>query len=172
MTRVRSPDGVVAFVEKNNGILDAQMRATIVRGVFFVMMANGPRPYAMPSAVALGKAIGLSETTVKELVGDMAAPLNGQRREVILPLGADAMRRGTAIFRYPVLIPCTACGGLGADCKVCNEEGRISSEQEISISFPTDVKAGDRLRYEGKGDCPMSGGRPGDLFVEIAAKAG
>jgi DnaJ C terminal domain len=148
------------------------MRATIVRGVFFVMMANGPRPYAMPGAVALGKAIGLSETPVMELVGDMAGPLNGERRQVELTFSADALRKGSATFRYTALVPCTACGGIGADCKVCNEEGRVDSQQEISITFPADVKAGEVLRYDGKGDSPMSGGRPGDLFVEIAVKPG
>jgi hypothetical protein len=171
LARVQSPDGVVAFVAKGNGALDSAMRATIVRGVFFVMMANGPRPYAMPGTVALGNSMGLSEAEVKELVGDMARPLDGQRREVVLTLGADALRRGTATFRYTVLVPCTACGGLGADCKVCNEDGRVSSQQDITIAVRADVKTGDRLQYAEKGDSPMSGGRPGNLFVEVAMKA-
>jgi len=165
-------EAVGALIANSSGILDPQMRATIIRGVFFVMMANGPRPYAMPMAVKLGSAIGLSEGQVKELVSDMAGSLDGQPREVTLKLNPNEAREGQPVsFRYSALVSCTACGGMGADCEVCKEAGRVSSEQLIKVPLPTDLKNGERLRCDARGDAPLSGGRPGDLFIRISVEA-
>ena len=160
---------MVAYIRKRNSLLDPQTREAIVRGCFLVLMSGGPRPYAMPVVLGLGKAMGLEEAHVRQLVADLAGPLDGAPREILLRLEPTQAEHGGAFeLRYSALMECATCGGLGGDCKTCHEDGRVTVEQPLTIRLPDKLKTGDRLKCDGRGDAPMSGGRPGDLFIRIA----
>jgi molecular chaperone DnaJ len=69
---------------------------------------------------------------------------------------------------------CPECRGEGyrpeKPCNVCNGEGRIRGEEEVTLKIPAGVDTGQVLKFEGKGDAGRRGGRAGDLLVRIIVK--
>jgi molecular chaperone DnaJ len=69
---------------------------------------------------------------------------------------------------------CPECGGEGyrpeKPCNVCNGEGRIMGEEEVTIRIPAGVDTGQVIKFEGKGDAGRKGGKSGDLLVRIIVK--
>jgi molecular chaperone DnaJ len=69
---------------------------------------------------------------------------------------------------------CPECGGEGyrpeKPCNVCNGEGRIKGEEELTIKIPAGVDTGQVLKFEGKGDAGRKGGKSGDLLVRIIVR--
>jgi molecular chaperone DnaJ len=69
---------------------------------------------------------------------------------------------------------CPECGGEGyrpeKPCNVCNGEGRIRGEEEVTIKIPAGVDTGQVIKFEEKGDAGRRGGRPGDLLVRIVVR--
>jgi molecular chaperone DnaJ len=69
---------------------------------------------------------------------------------------------------------CPECGGEGyrpeKPCNVCNGEGRIRGEEEVTIKIPAGVDTGQVIKFEGKGDAGRRGGKPGDLLVRIVVR--
>lgn len=66
---------------------------------------------------------------------------------------------------------CTHCGGSGQiikePCDKCKGEGRINSEDTISVTVPPGVEEGNYIPLHGKGNAGRRGGEPGDLIVII-----
>jgi len=67
---------------------------------------------------------------------------------------------------------CAACAGTGqqiaSPCPTCGTEGRVRSRRTISVDVPAGIEDGMRIRLSGQGEVGPGGGRPGDLYVEIA----
>ena len=66
---------------------------------------------------------------------------------------------------------CPACNGEGttitSKCNSCRGEGRVYSEETITIDVPAGVQAGMQLNVSGKGNAGERGGMPGDLIVLV-----
>ena len=69
---------------------------------------------------------------------------------------------------------CPNCGGRGRvvehPCTSCRGEGRERKQRNLTVRIPPGVDNGNRLRIRGEGDGGLSGGGPGDLFVQIEVK--
>ena len=67
--------------------------------------------------------------------------------------------------------PCPTCGGTGErikeHCTNCNGEALLYNERELSVSIPSGVEDGQRLRVSGEGEGGVHGGPSGDLYVDI-----
>jgi molecular chaperone DnaJ len=67
--------------------------------------------------------------------------------------------------------PCTVCEGtgeeIGAPCKTCAGQGRVSRQQTISVEVPAGVSDGMELRVPGAGQDGRQGGGSGDLYVSL-----
>ncbi len=67
--------------------------------------------------------------------------------------------------------PCPTCNGEGkiieTRCDVCFGEGRMLSEDLITIPLPAGVSEGMQLSMAGKGNVPPRGGVAGDLLIVI-----
>ncbi len=71
-------------------------------------------------------------------------------------------------------ITCSACGGtgkIGASCRQCGGEGRVTEVQSIDVRIPAGVANGSRVRVPGRGNAGRFGGPAGDLYIvtEITA---
>jgi len=70
--------------------------------------------------------------------------------------------------------PCDACGGAGEvvreRCPSCRGQGRVESQQTLSVKIPAGVEHGTRLRLAGEGEAGIEGGPPGDLYVDVAVR--
>ena len=66
---------------------------------------------------------------------------------------------------------CPNCGGRGKiikdPCTRCRGEGRTRKDRTLTVKVPQGVDDGMRLRIRGEGDGGLSGGGPGDLFVQM-----
>ncbi len=66
---------------------------------------------------------------------------------------------------------CPTCQGEGKQvinrCEVCYGEGRVLTEEELSIKIPAGVADGMELSMSGKGNVPPRGGVPGDLRIVV-----
>ena len=66
---------------------------------------------------------------------------------------------------------CPRCHGLGQrvleKCPKCGGNGRATSVERIELTVPPGVDDGSVLRVPGHGAPGASGGRPGDLFVQV-----
>ncbi len=71
--------------------------------------------------------------------------------------------------------PCDTCGGAGEvireRCRECRGQGRIEGQQTLQVKIPPGVETGNRLRLPGEGEAGISGGPPGDLYVDVAVRA-
>ena len=69
---------------------------------------------------------------------------------------------------------CSHCGGSGKiisdPCTVCNGDGRVHGEDNISVKIPAGVEEGNYLPVSGKGNTGRRGGESGDLIVVIEEK--
>ncbi len=66
---------------------------------------------------------------------------------------------------------CPTCGGAGQivknPCKVCQGQGRIHRERQLSVNIPQGVETGTRIRLAGEGEAGLRGGPAGDLYLFI-----
>ena len=69
---------------------------------------------------------------------------------------------------------CPSCQGQGMSisnpCRNCKGEGRIETNQKLSVSIPSGVDDGTRIRLSGKGEAGWRGGPQGDLYIFIQVK--
>ncbi len=79
--------------------------------------------------------------------------------------------RRTMFGQFTSITPCRDCNGTGevnfSPCKDCGGKGKTRVSQTISISIPSGVDTGSRLRIRGQGAPGERGGPPGDLYVVI-----
>jgi molecular chaperone DnaJ len=66
---------------------------------------------------------------------------------------------------------CPSCNGEGttitAKCGTCKGEGRMYSEETVSIDIPAGVQEGMQLNISGRGNAGERGGGSGDLIILI-----
>lgn len=66
---------------------------------------------------------------------------------------------------------CNKCGGTGKtyekSCSSCHGRGRKNVSKDITVTIPSGVDTGNRLRLSGKGDAGENGGPNGDLYLEF-----
>jgi molecular chaperone DnaJ len=69
---------------------------------------------------------------------------------------------------------CPACHGSGeiieTPCSSCNGAGRVTRERTLSVTIPTGVEDGTRIRLAGEGEAGLRGGPPGDLYIFLSIK--
>lgn len=69
------------------------------------------------------------------------------------------------------ITPCPQCNGSGQiikdPCKKCKGEGRVQAEDNIKVSIPAGVEAGNYIPLRGRGNAGRRGGDNGDLIVVI-----
>lgn len=74
---------------------------------------------------------------------------------------------------FATMAECPTCLGKGkvpkTKCKSCRGAGIKREKEELEFKIPAGIKHGDTLRISGKGES-VSGGIPGDLFVQLAVK--
>jgi molecular chaperone DnaJ len=72
-------------------------------------------------------------------------------------------------------MPCDRCGGDGriaeTPCERCGGPGRTAEERTWEVDIPPGIEHGQRVRIAGAGHAGESGGRQGDLYVEVRVAA-
>lgn len=67
---------------------------------------------------------------------------------------------------------CPACGGAGRvirnPCTACSGSGRVHRETTLSVTIPSGIEDGMRIRLSGKGEAGVRGGPPGDLYIIVS----
>jgi molecular chaperone DnaJ len=86
---------------------------------------------------------------------------NGQVRKVT----------NTFLGQMQTVTTCPTCNGEGttvtAKCAACKGEGRVYSEETVTIDIPAGVQEGMQLSVGGRGNAGERGGPPGDLIILI-----
>ncbi len=90
---------------------------------------------------------------------------------------SECSGRGTITFgqgSFSVPRPCPACLGRGKIptefCPACSGRGEVIQKRKISVTVPSGVDDGSRLRIAGQGERGPQGGPPGDLLVKFKVK--
>lgn len=69
---------------------------------------------------------------------------------------------------------CPECHGSGETfekkCPECRGTGKKKTDKEITITIPSGINTGNRLRLAGKGEAGTKGGPSGDLYIEFSVK--
>ena len=67
---------------------------------------------------------------------------------------------------------CPQCNGYGEyinkPCKPCSGNGKIQTQEKLSVKIPKGVDDGTRIRLSGKGEAGIRGGSAGDLYLFIS----
>ncbi|MEM7026248.1 MAG: molecular chaperone DnaJ [Pseudomonadota bacterium] len=67
---------------------------------------------------------------------------------------------------------CPTCAGNGRvitdPCEACNGSGRVHREKTLSVTIPSGVEDGTRIRLSGEGEAGARGGSSGDLYIFIS----
>jgi molecular chaperone DnaJ len=87
--------------------------------------------------------------------------------------GSGQVRRvqNTFLGQMQTVTTCPTCAGEGttitSKCTNCKGEGRVYSEETVSIDIPAGVQEGMQLNISGRGNAGERGGPAGDLIVLI-----
>ena len=87
--------------------------------------------------------------------------------------GSGQVRKvqNTFLGQMQTVTTCPTCNGEGsvvtAKCGNCKGEGRVFSEETVTIELPAGVQEGMQLSISGKGNAGERGGTPGDLIILI-----
>jgi molecular chaperone DnaJ len=85
----------------------------------------------------------------------------GEVREVARVAFGQVVRAG----------PCPTCAGQGripeTPCAECRGEGRIVRPRTWDVEVPPGIESGQRIRISGAGHAGETGGRSGDLYVQV-----
>jgi molecular chaperone DnaJ len=69
---------------------------------------------------------------------------------------------------------CHTCGGAGrvpeTPCRECMGEGRIVRTRTWDVEVPPGIESGQRIRITGAGHAGETGGRTGDLYVQVLVR--
>lgn len=69
---------------------------------------------------------------------------------------------------------CPTCQGAGrviqTPCRKCGGQGRVRQERTLSVSIPSGVEDGTRIRLNGEGEAGARGGHAGDLYVILSVQ--
>jgi molecular chaperone DnaJ len=55
-------------------------------------------------------------------------------------------------------------------CSACNGSGRVTKERTLSVTIPSGVEDGTRIRLASEGEAGLRGGPPGDLYIFLSIK--
>ncbi len=85
--------------------------------------------------------------------------------------GSITSEQRTILGSFMTKTTCPACEGKGKTykekCNSCNGKGYTKEKKTITVSIPSGVDNGNRLRLSGKGEAGSNGGSPGDLYLEF-----
>lgn len=88
--------------------------------------------------------------------------------------GAVKQVRNTFLGQMQTTTICPTCNGTGevitSNCAKCKGDGRMYSEETISVEIPAGVGEGIQLSMSGKGNAGLRGGPAGDLLINITEK--
>ena len=79
----------------------------------------------------------------------------------------------TGMMIHRVVTACPTCRGTGVSfepCKKCGGSKRVPRERKVTVTIPAGAANGTRLRLAGCGQCGVKGGRPGDVYAQIAVE--
>jgi molecular chaperone DnaJ len=69
---------------------------------------------------------------------------------------------------------CPTCHGRGevieTPCGSCNGSGRVTKERTLSVTIPSGVEDGTRIRLASEGEAGLRSGPPGDLYIFLSIK--
>ncbi len=69
---------------------------------------------------------------------------------------------------------CPTCHGRGQTisdpCTKCSGQGRVTEERSLSVSIPSGIEDGTRIRLQGEGEAGLRGGPSGDLYIFLSVK--
>lgn len=72
-------------------------------------------------------------------------------------------------IQQPVV--CNKCKGTGnipkEKCSKCGGDGVIKEYETIEVGIPSGIESGQTIKFSGKGEAPIGGGIPGDLYVTV-----
>ena len=85
--------------------------------------------------------------------------------------GTVTTEQRTLFGAFMTKTTCPECGGKGRTykekCSNCRGKGIIRKNKNISVTIPSGIDSGNRLRLSGKGDAGSNGGENGDLYLEF-----
>ncbi len=97
----------------------------------------------------------------------------GTRPRTCATCGGSGAVRITQGF-FSIQQTCPTCHGSGRviaePCAACGGAGRLKKSKVLEVNIPAGIDEGQRIRLAGKGEPGISGGPPGDLYVEIRIK--
>ena len=69
---------------------------------------------------------------------------------------------------------CATCGGAGrvvqTPCAECSGAGRVLERRTLRVDVPAGIHDGQRIRISGEGHAGGSGGRAGDVYVQVRVR--
>jgi molecular chaperone DnaJ len=76
-------------------------------------------------------------------------------------------------IQQPVI--CDKCKGTGKvpkdKCSKCGGDGVIKEYETIEVGIPAGIEDGQTIKFSGKGEAPVGGGIPGDLYITVHVQA-
>ena len=88
--------------------------------------------------------------------------------------GTITSEQRTILGSFMTKTTCPECGGKGKTyrevCSKCHGKGSVKAHKTITVSVPSGIDNGERLRVPGKGNSGENGGASGDLYLEFHIK--
>ena len=88
--------------------------------------------------------------------------------------GTITSEQRTILGSFMTKTTCPECGGKGKTyrevCSKCHGKGSVKARKTITVSVPSGIDNGERLRVPGKGNSGENGGASGDLYLEFHIK--
>lgn len=128
-------------------------------------------------AKGVSKSVKLKKHVVCNTCGGSGAKDKGSVQTCGTCGGNGQVKRVTNTFlgQMQTVTTCPTCNGEGttitAKCGSCKGEGRVYSEETVTLDIPAGVQEGMQLSLSGKGNAGERGGMAGDLLILIEEEA-
>ncbi len=128
--------------------------------------------------IALGveKKLKLTALAACEKCSGSGAEAGSSRKTCATCQGAGQVRRvsRSILGQFVNVTVCPTCQGEGATiekpCRTCAGEGRVQTQQNVSVKIPAGVSEGNYITLRERGNAGRRGGRTGDLIVLLEEK--
>ncbi|MDA1168842.1 MAG: molecular chaperone DnaJ [bacterium] len=120
------------------------------------------------------------ERTIEHRIFDVCSTCHGNGAKPGTPIincktcngqGSVVKNHQTPFGAFSQRAVCQTCRGEGkiaeTACETCSGDGREKTNRKLTVNIPAGIADGQSIRLSGKGEAPVKGGMPGDLYVHV-----
>ncbi|GAC12762.1 protein kinase domain-containing protein [Aliiglaciecola lipolytica] len=175
-------DDMLELAGSDGVINETEMSMLISKGVTLGIEATAVQQYVVQEATKQGWRLETKFSGSTDTSRDAVGNKDDEKNQDALAQGQDVQyqltcsleetaRQNVVDININKMESCGSCfakGNVNTNCTECSGKGVVVKPQTLRVNIPQGVITGDRIRLRGEGSVAELGGKPGNLYVQIA----